>query len=397
MLTADLAIYFQRGDSVKPRRLEPDASSLQIAEDLIGIVGEHVNHRRSELNSALDEYVGTGTDYRILRGLIKLLMDVCEFQTGGAIEPAELRETLFLKAKQHHPVTPALRRQLIAEIAEELNADAETIEAGLHADLSDNQRLIAFEAPTPAGLVTSYNLAQAQALLYRCVEMKLTIAPQDASSYRQIFNAIKRYNLIHTVKGSAATGYQVSLSGPVSLFHRSQKYGVKMAVFLPALLECKGWRLRAEVETKRGRAFYELNGAQQDLVARAQFNWMESVNSSETVEKFLTNWSRLQTEWRATLSSEVIDLGGTAFVPDVVLEAAGGRKVFVELFGFWTPRYLQDRLAEFERGGFQNFVLLVSDELLGSREAPVDLPVNVVSYKTSPDVKAVLAAIEAGS
>lgn len=396
MLTADLAIYFQRGDSVKPRRLEPDKSSLQIAEDLIGIVAEHVNHRRAELNAALDEYVGTGTDYRILRGLIKLLMDVCEFQTGGAIEPAELRESLFLKAKQHHPITPVLRRQLIAEIAEEQNADAETIESGLYADLSDNQRLIAFEAPTPTGLVVSYNLAQAQALLYRCVEMKLTIAPQDASSYRQIFNAIKRYNLIHTVKGSAGTGYQVSLSGPVSLFHRSQKYGVKMSVFLPALLECKGWRLRAEVETKRGRAFYELNSGQQDFVIREQFNWMESANSSETLEKLLTNWSRLQTEWRATLSSEVIDLGGTAFVPDVVLETADGRKVFVELFGFWTPRYLQDRLAEFERGGFRNFVLLVSDELLGSREAPVDLPRNVISYKTSPDVKAMLAAIEAG-
>lgn len=397
MLTADLSIYFQRGDSVKPRRLEPDASSLQIAEDLIGIVGEHINHRQSELNSALDEYVGTGTDYRILRGLIKLLMDVSTFQTGGEIEPAVLRQQLFLKAKQHHPVTPAVRRQLIAELAEERNADAETIEAGLYADLGDNQRLIAFEAPTPAGLIHSYNLAQAQALLYRCVEMKLTIAPQDASSYRQIFNAIKRYNLIHTVKGSAGTGYQVSLSGPVSLFHRSQKYGVKMAVFLPALLECNGWRLRAEVETKRGRAFYELNSGQQDLAARQQFNWMESVNSSETLEKFLTGWNRLQTEWRATLSSEVIDLGGTAFVPDVVLESADGRKVFVELFGFWTPRYLQDRLAEFERGGFKNFVLLVSDELLGSREAPVNLPSNVVSYKTSPDVKAVLAAIESGN
>ncbi len=397
MLTADLAIYFQRGDSVKPRRLESDDSNLQIAGDLIGIVAEHVNHRRAELNPALEEYVGTGTDYRILRGLIKLLMDVCEFQTGGAIVPAELRESLFLKAKQHHPVTPALRQQLIAEIAEERNADAETIEAGLYADLSDNQRLIAFDPPTPAGLITSYNLAQAQALLYRCVEMRLTIAPQDASSYRQIFNAIKRYNLIHTVKGSAATGYQVSLSGPVSLFHRSQKYGVKMAVFLPALLECKGWRLRAEVETKRGRAFYELNSGQQDLAVRQQFNWMESTNSSEVLEKFLMGWERLQTKWQATPSGEVIDLGGTAFVPDVVLENSLARKAYVEFLGFWTPRYLQDRLAEFERAGFKNFVLLVSEELLGSREAPVNLPRNVVSYKTSPDVKAVLAAIEAGS
>ncbi len=393
MLTADLAIYFQRGDSIKPRRLEPEKDNFQIAEDLIGIVTEHVNHRRAELDAALDEYVGTGTDYRILRGLIKLLMDVCQFQTGGVIEPSELREKLFLKAKHHHPVTPALREQLITEIAEELSQTAETIEASLYADLNDNQRLIAFDAPTPADLVAGYNLAQAQALLYRCLEMKLTVAPQDAAGYRQLFAAIKRYNLIHTVKGSAATGYQVRLSGPVSLFHRSMKYGVRMAVFLPALLQCRGWRLRAEIETKRGNGFYELNSEQQNLSAREDFNWAEASSQAATIEKFLAAWARLQSQWQATMSHEVLDLDGTAFVPDLVLEVADGRKVFVEVFGFWTPRYLQDRLAEFERSGFTNFVLLVSEELLGSRDAPTSLPPNVVSYKTSPDVRAVLAAI----
>ena len=39
-------------------------------------------------------------------------------------------------------------------------------------------------------------------------------------------------------------------------------------------------------------------------------------------------------------------------------------------------------------------VLLVSEELRGSREAPATLPPNVISYKTSPDVRAVLAVIE---
>lgn len=394
MLTADLAISFQRGDSVTPRRMEPDEASLQVAEDLICIFAEQLQRRRSELDAELDEYVGTGTDYRIIRGLIKLLLDGCEFETGGAVDPAKLRQQLFLKAKQHHPVTPAIRQQLIAELAAELAVESQTISDGLYADLSDNQRLISFEAPTPAGLIAQYNLAQAQALLYRCVEMRLTIAPQDAAGYRRLFAAIKRFNLIHTIRGTAGTGYLVTLSGPLSLFHRSQKYGIRMAVFLPALLECSGWRMRAEIEGKRGKAFYELSSEQQNLLAHDPFNWMESSNPSETLEKFLTAWARLQSEWQASVCSEVIDLGGTAFVPDVVLEDEAGRKIYVEFFGFWTPRYLQDRLTEFERSGVTNFVLLVSEELRGSREAPTNLPPNVVSYKTSPDVRSVLAAIE---
>lgn len=391
MLTADLAIAFQRGDRIQPRRLEPDDAHLSVAEDLIRIFAEHLNLRRAELNQALDEYVGTGTDYRILRGMIKLLMDVCEFQTGADIVPEQLRQKLFLKAKAHHPVTPALRQQLLAELAEELGAEAETIAASLYADLTDNQRLIAFDAPEAAGLIDCYNLAQAQALLYRCVEMRLTVQPQEVAGYRQLFAAIKRYDLIHTIKGRADRGYEVVLSGPVSLFHRSQKYGIRMAVFLPALLECSGWRMRAEIETKRGNAFFELSSEQKNLPMLPEAAWM---GGGELLEKFLTAWTKLQSQWRAETCREVIDLGGTAFVPDAVLEDATGRKVYVELFGFWTPRYLKDRLEEFARAGFRNFVLLVSEELRGSREAPASLPPNVVSYKTSPDARAVLAAVE---
>jgi len=391
MLTADLAISFQRGDGIHPRRMEATDDNLRVAEDLIRIVAEHLNHRRAEMNRAFDEYVGTGTDYRILRGMIKLLMDSCEFETAGAIEPAEIRQKIFLKAKAFHPVTPAIREQLIAETAEELGCGAETINAALYADLTDNQRLMAFQSPTPAELIGSYNLAQAQALLYRSVEMRLTVAPQDTAGYRQLFSAIKRYDLIHTIRGNAATGYQVVLSGPVSIFHRSQKYGVRMAVFLPALLACKRWRMRAEIETKRGRAFFELNSEQHKLPQAQSFNWSEDVNLTE---KFLAAWAKLGSDWQGGECREVIDLGGTAFVPDIELRNSEGKKFYLELFGFWTPRYLNERLEEFARGNFKNFVLLVSEELRGSREAPTNLPSNVVSYKTSPDARAVLAAIE---
>ena len=389
MLTADLAIAFQRGDRIQPRRLEPDDAHLSVAEDLIRLVTEHINARRAELNRALDDYVGTGTDYRILRGLIKLLMDACEFQTGGAIEPEQLRQALFLKAKAHHPVTAALREQLLAELAEELGEPPEALAGSLYADLTDNQRLIAFEEMTAEALIERYNLAQMQALLYRCVEMRLTVAPQPVAGYRQLFASIKRYDLIHTIRGRADQGYEVVLSGPVSLFHRSQKYGIRMAVFLPALLECSGWRMRAEIETKRGKPFFELSRERRDLMPEESI-W----TGGDALEKFLTAWARLQSDWRVAACREVVDLGGTAFVPDAVLEDSTGRKVYVEVFGFWTPRYLKDRLEEFARAGFTNFVLLVSEELRGSREAPAALPPNVVGYKTSPDARAVLAAVE---
>ena len=386
MLTSDLAMSWTRGDQIRPRYLNPDAEEyLQAADELILLVREHLQRRRNELQKALDDYIGVGTDYRILRGLIKLLVDRCEFETVAPMEPSELRRSLFLRAFAHHPVLN--REAVLALAAEELNIPAEQILASLYADLHDQQRLVSFDDLDARALLDGYNIAQAQALFYRCVELTLWIEPQAPAGYRQLFDAIKYYRLIHSIRGSAAAGYEIRLSGPVSLFHRSQKYGIQMAVFLPALLACQGWRLRAEIESKSKPIFYELNSEQKQLYA-AQFDSMSEENP--LLEKLLGKWS--DSEWTLERCAEVIDLGESAFAPD--LQASRGNQiVYLELFGFWTPRYLQQRLAEFARGGMRNYLLAVSEEWRGSRDEPTNLPANVLVYKTSLDARALRASL----
>lgn len=44
-----------------------------------------------------------------------------------------------------------------------------------------------------------------------------------------------------------AAGYEAVLDGPASLFSQSQKYGIRMANFLPALPLCDRWEMTAEV------------------------------------------------------------------------------------------------------------------------------------------------------
>ena len=98
MLTADLALSWQRGDQIKPRYLDAeDEEHLREAGDLIALFAEHEGARRAALEESLQEYVGTGTDYKTLRGLIKLLTDRCEFETSAPAEPSEIRRALFLK------------------------------------------------------------------------------------------------------------------------------------------------------------------------------------------------------------------------------------------------------------------------------------------------------------
>jgi predicted nuclease of restriction endonuclease-like RecB superfamily len=390
MLTADLAQSWQRGGRTGPRYIETeDASYLQEASDLIGLFKEHRGQRRADLEQALEEYVGTGTDYRVLRGLIKLLMDRCEFETACGADPVEIRRALFLKARQHHPVigNETARSEVVTEVARELNCAPEVVTEGLYADLPENQKLVDFEAMDARELLDRYNVAQAQALLYRCVEMRLVVSPQDPAGYRELFGAIKAYRLIHTIKGNAVTGYEVRLDGPVSMFHRSQKYGVQMAVFLPALLTCKGWRMRAEIVSKmKGRAFFELNSDQTQL----RSHYLNAPPYENPVlERLETAWARFDTSWSLEPGSEVIDLGESAFIPDFILRHPTGRQVYLEALGFWTPQHLKERLKEFEHGRVRDFIIAAWDELRGSREPPANLPANVIVFKRSLDPAAV--------
>ena len=78
----------------------------------------------------------------------------------------------------------------------------------------------------------------------------------------------------------------------------------------------------------------------------------------------------------------MIDLGKTAFVPDLVLIAPDGAEVYLDILGFWTPKILQKRLAEFESANFRSFIIAASQELRGSREEPLWESENVIFYKT---------------
>jgi uncharacterized protein len=393
MLTADLAMSWRRGNRITPRYLQADDQQhLQTAADLTLIIEQHRGRRRAELERALDEYIGVGTDYKFLRGLIKLLTDRCEFEAAGAKNPAELRRALFTKAAEHHPlVVEELRQRLIAEVATALECSPEEVMAGLYADLSGNQELIAFEGVGAEDLLNRYNLAQAQALLYRCYELRLRVESQEPSVTRRLFAEIKGYRLIHTISGNPASGYDVHLSGPVSIFHRSQRYGIQMAVFLPALLLYPGWSMQAEIGTKAGVAFFELNSKQTRL--RSHYLTSDIQRQNPQIQKLLEDFGKFDEGWEAQVSQEIIDLGETAFVPDLVLTREGAEPIYLEMLGYWTPRSLNEKLKELVRAGVVNYAIAASEELRCSRDAPAQLPPNVITYKKTLKARELLARL----
>lgn len=383
MLTSDLAVSYRRGDKIYPFLIDPEnLGYLRDAEGLIEIFEEFMGAMRGALERELEEFIGTGTDYKILRGLIKLLNDRSEFETNAPAEPVEIRQKVFLEARKYHPVLPASAEKIkiLETVAEEFQTEKSAITANLYADLPAEQHLISFDRVAPEDLLDRYNLAQAQALFYRCIELKIRVAPSDLNNYRAIFGWIKHFGLIHSVIGNAANGYEITLTGAASLFHRSQKYGIQMAVFLPALLLCKNWQLRAEIAQKKGKnLFFELTSEQTEIVSN---RFDEPVYENPDIQKLQKNWEKSSNGWKLAENRDVIDLGKTAFVPDLTLISPENKKIYLDILGFWTPKILQKRLEEFASADFTKFIIAASNELRGSREEFLRESANVIIYKS---------------
>lgn len=384
MLTADLAVNYRRGTKVFPYHIKTDNPDyLRDAQNLIEIFQEFGGKTRGDLEKELEEYVGTGTDYKILRGLIKLLMDRCKFSTTSVADPGEIRQKVFLEARKFQPVLPNSdkRSEVLETVAKELNTIANIIESNLYADLPAQQKLTEFDSTTPLNLLDRYNLAQAQAILYKCVEMKIRVLPSTVENYRAIFGWIKHFGLIHSIIGNATNGYEITLTGAASLFHRSQKYGIQMSVFLPALLLCGNWRMTAEISDKYSKTlFYELSSEQSELISN---RYDEPEYENPLFEKLKKDWGKSTCKWQLVENAEVIDLGKTAFIPDFTLISPMNEKIYLDVLGFWTPKSLQKRLDEFKVIGYRKFIIAAWQELRGSREEATFTSENVLFFKSS--------------
>src|SRR5207244_5981378 len=126
-----------------------------------------------------------------------------------------------------------------------------------------------FHDLSAARLLHRYNLALAQGILLKAVRLTIDVRREQPARLRALIRRIKFHRLI--CKATATEGScHLELDGPLSLFGATQKYGVQLASFLPALVPCRDFELTAEVLWGRERRPKTLTITHEDgLVADA--------------------------------------------------------------------------------------------------------------------------------
>lgn len=399
MLTGDLLrVRFRKGQIQLPYIDEASRDHLGVAGTLIRVFESHASGSRQELDEELADITGAGTDFLFHRGLSKLLKDRCTFATASPVDPVELRSSIFESAAAAYRNTDQVRIDREAVLAEAANAagiEAREVDRAFYADLKAAERLESFKSCTPEWLLGRYNVALAQAVLFRATELDLHVEGETPARYRDLFRKLKFFRLLHEIQQTGPGKYHIHIDGPMALFKSSQRYGLQIAQFLPAVLHCANWRLAASVTwgARRREGVFRLTpetGLKPIGPSRGQ--WIP-----EEVAWLEERFGRLKTVWRMAAGSEIIDLGGRGvLVPDYVFtHPSAGTKVHLDFLGYWRSAAVRTRLELLRRYGPPNLILAISDDLAVDDESATGLPGEIYRFRRTPVARDLLGILDA--
>jgi predicted nuclease of restriction endonuclease-like RecB superfamily len=389
MLPSDLLFSHKRGAQIYPRFLRPEQCVW--AERVLATIREHQHRTRGELQAALRALEGDSPDYRIVRGFAHLALNAAEFTLAtGELEPEMLRRDVFTLAAERGGYGETQAREVLEAIAPRYQLEAETLREALYADLPEKHLLTALPDFAPDQLVDRYNLAQAQGLLYSALCLRLTAHRNVPGEYRRLFQHLKFHGLMYAVEGNLDDGYQIYVDGPASLFKQTRKYGLQMAIFLPALLRVSRWEMEAVLRRDDRDISYRLD-SQSPL---KPLTAAPPAYDSLLEEHFARRWEKLDTPWTLEREVEIVDLKGTVFVPDFALRHPDGRIAHVEIMGFWHPDYLRRKLDKLRRAAMPDLIVAVSERLNVGADDFRDVPGPVLFFKGKLEPRAVLECLK---
>jgi predicted nuclease of restriction endonuclease-like RecB superfamily len=395
MLTGRLVRVRYGRDCIRPCYLDVSvAGGREAAERLLELFRTQVGRTRGELEQELEETFGQMPAQLVHQGLAKLLEDRCEFEVVSGQPPERLRELVFRAAAAFQSAAPSkdgpclaqrteMRQAVLRHVADELGMTPEAVEAGLFADLRSEQRLRQFKDTTAERLLQRYNVALAQAVLLRSTGMKVFIRNESPQRYRQLLRLVKFHRLMCEVERTGPEAYCLRLDGPLSLFRATQKYGLQLALFLPAVLKCRDFDLEAELRwgPQRKPKRFTLS-AGDGLVSHYADT---GVYVPAELRMFVELFRKKVTAWNISEMTDLLPLGETFWAPDYrLVHQASGRVVYLDVLGFWRRSSAAKHLERLRRQAAPPFVLAVSEQLKVEESELEGLPAGVHRFRQMP-------------
>ena len=401
MLTTDLVRVRRRGGRIETPLLRAAEKQrlLGVAERYVAAARAGVGDTRAAFEAACDDVPHHPIDYRLVRGLRKLVEDRCSFEARDDVDPIALRRGVFGRAAAARralgDAEPFDAESVIAVAAAELDLRGGDVRDALFADLRESHVLARFDAIGGPALVAAYETAQKQAVLLRAVRVVVTLQRPEPRGLRLFFRRLKFHRLLYVATRLPDGACRIEIDGPFSLFRSVTTYGLRLALLVPILDVCgPGWELDADVlwGPQRRPATYRLEGGP------AANPVHEDAGLPDEVARLRDRFRKLETPWTVEIARTLLDLPGVGLcVPDLVFTHRGaGRRVYFEALGYWSREAVWRRVDLVQAGLRQPIVFAVSSRLRVSEEVlDEELPGRLYVYKGAMSARAVEERLDA--
>jgi predicted nuclease of restriction endonuclease-like RecB superfamily len=407
MLTADHVDARRKGGELVLRRLDARAlaEAHELAEAYLEAARSHVGRTREELTEAWKEIGTRAAKRRLAAGIEKLVDDACGFDADDELDPIAIRRAIFLRATElrraRGDTRPFDRDAVVADVAAAMGRTAAELDAALFSDLRGEHVLRSAPVLDASSIVDAYELGQAQAVLLRAVRVTCRIEAASPAAVRSFFAQLKFHRLLFTVTRNASegdAGFTITIDGPFSMFESVTKYGLRLALVLPALRVLDAWSLVADVRWGKDREPLVFRMSSADARERPPpTTGRELADEARALLDGIDALRKTGSPWHAEIATVLLDHPGLGVcIPDLALRHRdGGDVVYVEVLGFWSRDAVWKRIELAQEGLGARIVFCASSRLRVSAEVLADeAPAALYVFKGKPSARALLERVE---
>ena len=291
--------------------------------------------------------------------------------SGWPIDPFYVRRQLFEESsKRGFALTELERAQIMDLVASRLGISAITIAENMWSDLEDNMVIEHFFSLSPEELIGWYNLSLIQTMLFNCTHLEFIV--RGGIHWKRVLRDVKKLGLMYYLEQKEKDESEIvcAVSGPLSIFKLTDRYGTSIAKLIPSILSAGKWFIKASIVRKNfvsGKKIYEFelshdrsplllcepvrsdpkitNGNEQFASSHTDAT-STTYYDSKVEENFAKRFIQAGSGWNLTREPDPIVLSdGKALIPDFMLKKYG-KKIYFEIVGFWTTEYLEKKLEK---------------------------------------------------
>lgn len=402
MLTKDLLRYQIDGDRIRPQLVQSTPAIQRLCEDLLAYWRVQIGATRAGFDEGLTPILYRSRSLVVAKGLNRVIEQTSTWQ-----DPPDLAQWRWqvLRASAAALQTGAAAAQAVGhrrQVAADLALAVEDLD-GLYRDLPEAACLDAIDIHQPATVIERYNLGLCQGLLLHANDLTITVSDCDVGRQRALMKALRFSGLLVDIQQEEEV-LRLQVTGPGGVLDQTQRYGMNLARFLPAVASLPSWHLTALVRAPRreGKRVLRLelderSGLRGHTRFLAQVPEELQLLRAAIVDKCPT--------WE--IDEDLAPIGlpdGQILIPDLQVRI-DGRLWLIECFHRWHHRLLARRLDDLQQDPTLPLVLGVDRALLKRPQVAAlpDHPIwaqRVFLYAGVPNLRALtktLTALGAGA